>query len=213
MCGPIALATPYAQAGVSNKWKYVAAYNSGRIFTYMVIGMLFGLFGKGLSIAGFQQWVSILAGVLILLFLFFPKLLYSNAFNFGIIFKIKQLKQLFTRNLVKKTPLSAAILGMLNGILPCGMVYVAVTGAIAAANAYEGALYMGFFGIGTSISMSAVFYSAEFINETVRSKLKKVIPVFIFFIGMIFILRGLNLGIPYISPKIVNNTEMQCCHK
>ncbi|RMG80232.1 MAG: sulfite exporter TauE/SafE family protein, partial [Bacteroidetes bacterium] len=105
------------------------------------------------------------------------------------------------------------IIGLLNGLLPCGMVYVAVTGAIAAANAYEGALYMGFFGIGTSLSMSVVFYSAEFISESVRRKIRKLIPVFIFFIGIVFILRGLNLGIPYLSPKIINNTEMQCCHK
>ena len=94
------------------------------------------------------------------------------------------------------------MIGLLNGMLPCGLVYIALAASIVTGNFIESALYMGIFGLGTFPIMFAIAYSGRIFNARVRQKLYKVVPVFVILLGTLFILRGLNLGIPYVSPQI-----------
>lgn len=105
--------------------------------------------------------------------------------------------------LKKKTADTFLTIGFLNGFLPCGLVYMAVFGAIATGTAWQGSLYMAFFGLGTIPLMTTAIYLGKFLNAQVKQRIQKVIPVFIVIIGALFILRGLGLGIPYISPSPV----------
>lgn len=94
------------------------------------------------------------------------------------------------------------IIGLLNGLLPCGLVYMAIAASMATGSVFKSVLYMGVFGIGTFPMMFAVAFGGTIINAGVRQKIYKVVPVFVLLLGTLFILRGLNLGIPFVSPNI-----------
>jgi uncharacterized protein len=105
-------------------------------------------------------------------------------------------------------------IGLLNGFLPCGLVYLAVFGAIAGGDILNGTLYMFLFGLGTIPLMTGVVYSKGFLSPSVKNKMKKVVPAFVVIIGVLFILRGMGLGIPYISPlaQVSEITSSASCH-
>ncbi len=202
MCGPIVLALP--SGGKRNVFLLNRLiYNIGRILTYALLGLFFGLIGQGLSIAGFQRSVSIISGILILLFVFFP--------GFGI-FQIRldhyttrfiqtlknRLRILFKR----RTYSSQFAIGILNGFLPCGLVYLAIAGALTGGSIIKGASYMAVFGLGTLPMLMAIAFGGKIITFSLRKKLTTLIPAFMVVLGLLFILRGMNLGIPYISPMI-----------
>jgi hypothetical protein len=216
MCGPIALVLPVDR---SSKWKtflQTLMYHLGRIFTYSVLGLLFGLLGKGLYIAGFQGRVSILMGIIMILAVVFPTN-YLTKFGFGKpIFKlIEKLKSSLGKYLKKKSNSAFFTIGLLNGLLPCGLVYMALTGAVATEDPFYGSIFMMLFGIGTSPLLSGFVLAGNFISLKSRNRINKIIPYFVILVGLIFILRGLGLGIKYISPapqqlEIRQNSET--CH-
>lgn len=183
-------------------------YNVGRAITYAIIGLLFGLLGQSLSLAGFQQSASIIAGILILVMVLMPSkisqklYLLKPAYGFT-----NYLKKKFGVLLRKKSTTSTFFIGLLNGFLPCGLVYIAVAGAIASGSYFGGAVYMFVFGIGTLPIMLGVSLAGNFIGLNVRKRISKLIPAFMIVLAFLFILRGMNLGIPYVSPKI-NQSEI-----
>jgi sulfite exporter TauE/SafE len=99
-------------------------------------------------------------------------------------------------------PFKLSLLGMLNGLLPCGMVYVGLTNALIAGSPMNSVFAMASFGLGTMATMLLVGFAANKISLQVRSNLRKIVPYMLTFVGLLVILRGLNLDIPYISPKI-----------
>ena len=98
-------------------------------------------------------------------------------------------------------------IGFLNGFLPCGLVYMAVFGSVAAGGAWEGSLYMVFFGLGTVPLMTTATYLGNFLNSSFKKRIAKAIPVFVVMMGVLFVLRGLGLGIPYVSPSVMVAVE------
>jgi sulfite exporter TauE/SafE len=115
-------------------------------------------------------------------------------------------KSALGKELKKKSPDTFLTIGFLNGFLPCGLVYMAIFGAIASGNALQGSLYMAFFGLGTVPLMTSAIYLGNFLNAQVRQRIRRAIPVFVVLIGCLFIVRGLGLGIPYISPEPIVET-------
>ena len=115
-----------------------------------------------------------------------------------------------------KTLASLYTIGVLNGLLPCGLVYMAIAGSIATGDEIKGALFMAGFGTGTLPAMLLITLVRDYITLGFRENIRKVIPVFVGIMAVLLILRGMDLGIPYISPSIKNNsgiTHHQCCHK
>jgi len=201
MCGPIALALPF---GEQYNFKLALGrllYNIGRSITYAIFGAIFGLFGKGIEVVGLQKWASIILGVSILLYYVTP-----NKFKGKL--SLSKPYQLMS-NIVKKgfskltkngSPSSLFIFGLINGLLPCGFVYVALAGAITTGGAIPGAIYMFLFGLGTTPIMFATSLVGKFLSMKLKQQMNKLIPVFAIILAIIFILRGLSLGIPFISP-------------
>ena len=216
MCGPIALALPTQQKNYANLITGRLLYNIGRALTYSLIGLVFGLLGQGLSLAGFQQSVSILAGVLILLMVLLPSNISQKLYLLKPAYGFTNfLKKKFGVLLQKKSVSAIFLIGILNGFLPCGLVYIAIAGALASGGYIEGALYMFVFGIGTLPIMLAVSLVGNFISLNVRKRINKAIPVFMVILAFLFILRGMNLGIPYVSPQLQQteiNDESVICH-
>jgi hypothetical protein len=214
MCGPIAFMLPVDRTNSVKKITQITIYHIGRLISYSIIGLVFGLVGKSFYIFGFQQQLSIIIGVLMIIAVLIPYKTFSK-YNFsGPVFKIvSKLKSSLGKALKKKTSDTFLTIGFLNGFLPCGLVYMALFAAIATGSTLQGSLYMLIFGLGTIPLMTTAIYFSTFLKASVRQKIQKVIPVFIILIGVLFILRGLGLGIPYISPAPITeivSTAVEC---
>lgn len=203
MCGPIALVIPLNRNSTFTMMGGALSYNLGRVLTYALLGLLFGLIGKSFVLGGFQRSVSIAIGVFIIISAILPGLV-TRYFNvIPIIAKgTNAVKNTLSALLKRKTLFSLLIIGILNGLLPCGLVYVALAGAIVSGSMINGAIYMAAFGIATIPVMFAIPMLGKFISDTFRKKMMKVFPYILILFGVLFILRGLNLGIPFISPVI-----------
>ena len=201
MCGPIAFMLPVNRTNTIKKVTQISIYHFGRLFSYAIIGLIFGLIGKSLYIFGYQQQLSIIIGVLMILVVIIPQKIF-NKYNFSKpIYKvISKIKSALGSALKKKTLDTFLTIGFLNGFLPCGLVYMALFAAIASGNAINGSLYMAVFGLGTIPLMTTAIYFSHFLKGAARQKIQKAIPVFVIIIGALFILRGLGLGIPFLSP-------------
>ncbi|MDX5346137.1 MAG: sulfite exporter TauE/SafE family protein [Hymenobacteraceae bacterium] len=217
MCGPIALALP--MAGNSKK-AYVAGrllYNGGRIITYTLLGALAGVFGETLQLAGLQQTVSVISGILILLMVVLPQAISGKVGQAtGMNTVLAKVKQVMARHFQKGSFSSLGIVGMLNGLLPCGFVYLALAGAISMKSVGASMAYMALFGAGTLPLMLMLSLSGKLIRPKLRYFFSRSVPYAATFMAVLFILRGLNLGIPYLSPELVHHqdkTELSCCSK
>lgn len=202
MCGPIAFIIPINRSSNSSLIFQTFLYHFGRILSYSIIGFVFGAIGKGLFLAGFQQRLSILMGILMIIIILVPVSIF-NKYNFSKpLYKlINIVKHKLGLYLKKKSNRAIFSVGFFNGFLPCGLVYIALIGAISTGNSIQGALYMAFFGLGTVPLMTSAILLGNFVSISIRKKIQKVIPVFVVIIGILFILRGMGLGIPYISPS------------
>lgn len=204
MCGPIAFMLPVDRSNTSRKLIQIFTYHFGRLVAYSMIGLVFGVVGKGLYIFGLQQQLSITMGILMIAIVLIPTKIF-NKYNFSKpIYKIiSKVKSSLGQALKKKTPDTFLTIGFLNGFLPCGLVYMAVFASLAMGSAFKSSLYMVLFGIGTIPLMTTAIYLGKFLNATVKQRIQKAIPIFVIIIGLLFILRGMGLGIPYLSPAPV----------
>jgi hypothetical protein len=208
MCGPLALALPAAGNTAPGYVLGRVAYNAGRIITYCVLGIVFGLAGWTFLLAGLQRWVSIALGVTLLLGLFASRRLAQ--WN-PVTSVVNHLKSRMSVLLRCRSFTALAVLGLLNGLLPCGLVYVACAGAAVTGGVFAGARYMAAFGAGTVPMMLVISLSGKLVPTSLRLKLVKIIPVCVF-LGTLLILRGMSLGIPYLSPDM-SGTGASCCHR
>lgn len=215
MCGPIAFILPVDRSSKSKLFFQIFLYHFGRILSYAIIGILFGLIGKGLYLAGFQQRLTVLIGIIMVISVLIPLTVF-NKFNITkpLYKTISGLKQKLGFYLNRKSNKALFSIGFFNGFLPCGLVYMALIGSIAVGNAIQGSLYMILFGLGTVPMMTAAILIGNFVSLSLRTKIQKVIPILVVIIGLLFILRGLGLGIPYVSPSDaklqISNNPSEC---
>ncbi len=215
MCGPIAFMLPVSRDNPLKKFLQIFLYHGGRLLAYSIIGLTFGLVGKSLNLFGLQQQLSVGTGILMILVILLPAAHFQN-FNFSkpVTRGIGRIKTSLGTALKKKTPDTFFTIGFLNGFLPCGLVYMAVLGSVATGNISSGSFYMFLFGLGTIPLMTSTVYLGNFLSGMVRQRIRKLIPLFIVLVGLLFILRGLGLGIPFLSPAPVTDliTADVSCH-
>jgi sulfite exporter TauE/SafE len=209
MCGPIALSLPLKQNSWTTRVISGILYNLGRVITYIFLGLIFGLLGFGIHIWGFQQWVSIGAGTIMILSIAFPVLFHGSKVT-GIFDRLfSGFKSYFGRFFGLRTYMSIWIIGLMNGLLPCGLVYIALAGALVSTSPVDGAVYMMIFGLGTIPALLLLSLMGHVISIAFRRRVQVFLPFLILLIGMLFVLRGMNLGIPYISPKMENSQQQR----
>lgn len=205
MCGPIAMMLPVDRNNETKRILQLFLYHLGRLTAYGSLGLLFGLLGKGFHLAGWQQQLSILVGIVMIVIAVVPeKELAKYNFSKPIYRLISNVKSTLGQQFKSRSLKSFFTIGLLNGYLPCGMVYVALFGALAMPNVSVSVLYMVLFGIGTIPMMSAVVLVSNFLSIPIRNKIQKLIPVLAVAIGVLFIMRGLGLDIPYLSPSNIS---------
>lgn len=216
MCGPIALAIPHKSNDKLSVAADNALYNGGRIITYMVLGSILGLLGAAISFSGIQEKLSIIIGVIMLVLTFAPKAFkLSNKANTFFYSKVGKLKTYFSVFLQKRGKPALLGLGLLNGLLPCGLVYVALAASIGIADYTNSMLFMAGFGLGTAPAMFAVGMLGTMASPKVRQNFSKLVPYGIAVVAILMIMRGMALGIPYISPELPDTVKQpveNCCH-
>lgn len=214
MCGPLALALPTGDAGPLRRAGYLAAYSAGRVATYATLGAGFGVLGLGIRLAGMQQLLSIAVGISLILAVVLPQLLvrfkrskpwpWEGAVH-------KALRRWMGR---PSTPRFVGV-GLVNGLLPCGLVYTALAGASVSGSVASGMTFMAGFGFGTVPALFAVAWLAKGASSNFRTGLRRVLPVLTLIVGLLFVLRGLGLGIPMISPPtgaLQVGSAVEMCH-
>ncbi|MDO4228494.1 MAG: sulfite exporter TauE/SafE family protein [Capnocytophaga sp.] len=205
MCGPLTLILPLEHHKPMKKAFQITSYHIGKASAYVLLGLIFGLLGKGLFIREYQQTFSIIIGILMILIVLLP--IVSVRINFlakPIYFLIGKIKYVLGQQLRHKSAFSVFLIGFFNGFLPCGLVYMALFGALAQTDLSHSMLYMFAFGLGTVPLMTSTIYLGNFLSQKTKKYIQKAIPFAIIIIGALFILRGLALGIPYISPSNMN---------
>ncbi|HRN58169.1 MAG TPA: sulfite exporter TauE/SafE family protein, partial [Agriterribacter sp.] len=201
MCGPLAMALPVHHLPNVKRFTALLLHQFGRIITYASLGLLFGFAGRHIYIAGFQQWFSIGMGVLVLVLLvryYGYKKNVQPAFMRSFHKRIQHIIVVLLRP--GKHIFPYLLLGMANGLLPCGMVYVAIAAALTLQGVGQGVVFMTMFGLGTLPAMMAISYFGTSLSLNVRMAMRKAVPYGISLMAVVLILRGMNLGIPFISP-------------
>jgi hypothetical protein len=214
MCGPIALSMPLGgQHGLHGLFRSLV-YNSGRILTYAILGLIVGFLGERIAFGGFQQGLSITVGILMIAVMVLPARLTRRIDpTSAIAMQIIRIKGRFQKVFRSRSIVAPFAIGSMNGLLPCGLVYVALAGALAVGTAWQSAEYMALFGAGTLPMMLGVYLAGDLISVQWRAQVRKLLPVVYIFMGVLFILRGMNLGIPYLSPELDATTgAVQQCH-
>ena len=214
MCGPLVLALPIQHKSTAQKWGALFLYHFGKISSYSLLGVLFGLFGSQLPLFGVQENLSIFIGALMIIYVTYVFVIKPKQKN-GFL-RINFLYQSITRKLgllfKSKNRFAFYLIGFLNGLLPCGMVYLALTSALATQNTINGGLLMAFFGVGTVPALIIVAIGGQYFGILFRQRVQTLLPLFIFSMGLLLILRGMNLGIPFISPSTGIGMNAMPCH-
>lgn len=214
MCGPLSLALPVHHLSKSQKTIYLFIYQLGRVVTYSLIGLIFGLAGRRIYISGYQQWFSIGLGIAVLLLaaLYFFR---SYTIHFGFLNRFYSAIQKMIGKILKNagSPFSFLLMGLANGLLPCGLIYVAVAATLSFTEVFHSIIFMAMFGLGTLPAMMLVASAGQRLKVKTRELFRKAVPYFVVAMGLILIMRGLNLGIPFISPELPHAPgEAVVCH-
>lgn len=211
MCGPLALALPVQHLNSRSRIFAIFSYHGGRLLTYTLQGSISGLLGRTIYLAGFQQWLSIVMGGLVLIWAS-SRFTRRLSIPLGNLFRPLQavISRLWQSSAGRRNYL---ILGMANGLLPCGMVYLAVAGAVSFSKIGESLAFMLFFGVGTLPALLLLSLSGRLIGAPVRQHMRRFIPFAMALMGVLLILRGLDLGIPFISPLLAHSPgHAVSCH-
>jgi len=210
MCGPIVWLMPFRMMSGLRKWLALFSYHLGRISIYALMGVsLFGF--RNAFDPQVQQYISILAGSMLLaagLLSFMPKARLRLPWGGWV-------QRHLGKFMTDPSPGSLLVAGMLNGLLPCGLVYMALAGAVAAPSPWQAAALMYAFGLGTMPALVTMTLAGQKLGFARLARTRRVLPLIMFGMGALFLLRGMNLGIPYLSPHIdpVQHTVAPCCHQ
>jgi hypothetical protein len=207
MCGPLALALPRTGSSSLSFGLGRVTYNLGRVCAYACLGFIFGLLGQSAALAGCQRWASLAAGAVILAALIPAS---RHGLSVPALSAVAVLKSGFAALLRRRTFTAVYVLGLLNGFLPCGLVYVACAASVALGSALGGTIYMIAFGLGTVPLMLGIGLAGGNLQLALRLRFQKLIPVCLLLVGALLILRGMALGIPYLSPDLSQNHH--ACH-
>lgn len=212
MCGPIALAIPMTTQDRLNIVFQSLLYQFGRISTYALLGGVLGFLGWGVALAGYQKGLSVGLGIFLIIAALFPVAVNNNFFNKKYQKGTVWLKRELGKALSITGNSAAFKIGLLNGILPCGLVYMALIGAVASGDVYQGMFFMSAFGFGTLPMMTGVLIFRNALPRGILNGFQKLIPVFLIGFALLLIWRGIRLEVPLEIEFWESNNYPILCH-
>jgi len=203
MCGPIVMVLPNTTELQFRFFLGRISYNIGRAIAYAALGAVIGVIGQSVTLAGYQQVMGIFAGAFMIITIVIPaamvqKFLPSNGLRKLNLFVKERLGLLLSR----ATEKSLFLIGVLNGFLPCGLVYSALAASLIMGSVVSSSMYMFLFGLGTLPTMLASAYVVQLLTANLRHRVARFLPICVVLMGVFFILRSLSLGIPFLSPNV-----------
>jgi sulfite exporter TauE/SafE len=202
MCGPIVIVLPARSGSMAAFIFGRILYNVGRAVTYAGMGAVVGVIGQFVVLAGYQQILGFVAGGLMIISVLLPSRFAARLLPKRMDAWMDRIKSRLGDMLAAGSTRAMFSIGLLNGFLPCGLVYAALAASVSAGGIVGGALFMFVFGVGTIPALFTLSFAGGFITGRLRGRLTRLIPVTIAIMGLLFILRGMSLGIPFISPKM-----------
>ena len=210
MCGPLMMSIPVQHLPPGKKIWGILLYQIGRIGTYMLLGIVAGLIGWRIGVAGWQQIFSVIMGILIL-FLLFSQFLFAKSHRWN--WFNQRVTRLISWAMRQHSFSGMFLMGAANGLLPCGMVYIAISAAMATATIINATLFMFFFGMGTLPALFSLAFWGTRLSWQTRQSMRKLVPYIVGITAILLIIRGLNLNIPYLSPVISERSgNTVSCH-
>lgn len=211
MCGPVALALP--SQGRNHVWKGIVAYNFGRLLTYALIGAIAGILGKGLWVAGMQKHITLALGIALALIALFSISIESHLLRLPAIRSFHQWILEHLGSWMRKDGIKASfMIGIFNGFTPCGLVYMAIAGALTGGSILFGALFMVLFGLGTFPLMTLTGMLGQALDLTWRRRLRRFAPALLLLIAALFIFRGLDFQVPNHFRFLEEARNIPMCH-
>lgn len=207
MCGPLVLGLPGPSTPGAARRRVI--YQAGRLATYLLLGASAGALGHSLALFGVERWVSLGAGLAIAAGIAWGR--FSGGGRWWSL-RLARLRQLLLPRLNPGSAVAFATYGALNGLLPCGLVYVACAAAAATGGLWSGANYMLWFGLGTVPILLGISLSHRAMPASLRFRLRSLSPLSVALVAGMLILRGLALGIPYLSPALEAGGACPHCH-
>lgn len=213
MCGPLVIGFSTRNTQKGKGFIHSIYYSLGRVTSYSLMGMMLGYFGAGIRISGFQGIISVFIGFVLLFTVLFPAIFKVKAVSLPGAFIYTKLKSWLSGVILKEGKPHPYIFGVLNGFLPCGLVYTALAASLVPDTVLSSVAFMAAFGTGTSPLLSGFFFTQSFLRVFNKISISKVIPYITVFVSILMILRGLNLGIPMLSPQLepVSGQNSGCC--
>ena len=197
MCGGIVIA--YSRILLKSRFKRFAShfvYGFGRITTYMILGAISAFLGSTIVVSqSTKGGVFIIIGFIMILFgilfLLSPKVLALFEVNIA---NNRIFKKLFSYFLSKNTLTSFYLLGLLNGAIPCGIVYFFVLSASVSGGIFSGAIIMLVFGIATLVPMVLFGLFNSFLSSIkYRKVMNTIFCILIVFFGAWTIFKGFRI--------------------
>ncbi len=204
MCGPLMLSMPQQKESWITTTIQLTLYQFGRILVYGILGLLVGAIGNSFRIFSNQQTLSFMVGLLLVLF----AILHFSGRYIKELNKIQQTLLIPISKLIGKfygLPFWGFFIGMLNGLIPCGMVYLALATALNTTSIKGAVVFMLLFGLGTTPLMLTISVGKVFLKKYVSINANKLMPWFMLFLGALMLLRSADLGIAFLSPNNINH--------
>jgi uncharacterized protein len=189
MCGPLLLVIHGRMAG--SRVPRLGLYHASRILMYALLGIPAGYASRVLSFGVTGRTIAAIAGTLLIMAALGSAAgLYghsiANAWSSAAV-RLGGRAAMMARHHPWR---SQVLLGAVNGVLPCGLVYAAVAGAAAAGTIRSAVVFMIGFGAGTLPLLGAITLSAVAVPAAARRRLRFVAPVLMALAGVLLVVRA-----------------------
>ncbi len=181
---------------------YAVTYHAGRFMAYGVIGLLLGLLSLTINIMVWQKIASISIGILLMALYTFSGIRVAIENYYYKSFLVKKARQVLNQPV--NPYLRFYTSGMINGLLPCGLTYIAAAGAIVAGSFGGGFSYMLLFGLGTLPALIAVQAGQGLLKKLNPRLIPNLTSVLAISAGAILILRGVFMHRPDMNQLVLD---------
>ncbi len=206
MCGPLTMALPVGRLPLAQRKLGVGLYHGARLLAYAGLGGVVGSVGQGFLLVGLQRPLALGAGMLLLVWL----LLRRYADKLPTALPGRWISRSMGRFLREPSLRAFAGLGFLNGLLPCGSVYLALIGALTTPSPMAGSGYMLVFGLGTLPAMLSVRLLVSRLPVRWRQRLAGNLPLITLLLALLLLVRGASL--PAASGSRAGAAGIPVCH-